>query len=477
MRTAVLPGDTIVIPEVLTEYQDSIELTGHVQRPGRYELTQDMRLTDLIPSARYLLSGADAGYVLVRREDARTRRVQIKSADLEAAWRDRRSPHNLLLRPSDRIIVFDSAFDRSRILEPILAELQLQSHIGAPHQVVEISGEVKAPGVYPLEPGMRISDLIRAGGRLSEAAYAYSAELARYEVVDGQYRESDVQEINLAAIMNGSETADVELEAHDYLNISVTPDWDSQWTVTLRGEVRFPGTYRVRRGETLSSVLERAGGLTDEAFARGAVFLRDSLREREREQIARLVQRLESDLASLSLQSVDTTGSETLATGRALLQQLRESEAVGRLVIDLESITANGNAERKRADVQLRNGDELLVPVNSQVVTVIGEVQQSTSHLYADGHSLDNYLELSGGLTRRADKGQIYVVRASGAVVADSRSRWFGRKGNRMSIMPGDTIVVPFETDRIRPLTFWTNVSQIFYQSAIAVAAIRTFDN
>ena len=116
------------------------------------------------------------------------------------------------------------------------------------------------------------------------------------------------------------------------------------------------------------------------------------------------------------------------------------------------------------------------MPKQAQEVTVIGETQQNTSHLYQSGLTRDDYIEMSGGLTRRADKKLIYVVRASGAVIAGSRSRWFGRSGN-LEMRPGDTIVVPLETDRIRPLTLWTNVTQILYQAAIAIAAIQTFDN
>ena len=126
--------------------------------------------------------------------------------------------------------------------------------------------------------------------------------------------------------------------------------------------------------------------------------------------------------------------------------------------------------------VELRDGDRLLVPPVSQVVTVIGEVQQSTSHLYQPGLSRDDYIEMSGGVTRRADKKHIYVVRASGAVLTGNRSRWFGKRGG-VEIRPGDTIVAPLEIDRIRPLTFWTNVTQILYQAAIAVAAVQTFNN
>ena len=127
-------------------------------------------------------------------------------------------------------------------------------------------------------------------------------------------------------------------------------------------------------------------------------------------------------------------------------------------------------------DVELRDGDRLLVPKQAQEVTVIGETQQNTSHLYQSGLSRDDYIDMSGGLTRRADKKLIYVVRASGAVIVGNRSRWFGRSRND-EIRPGDTIVVPLDTDRIRPLTFWTSVTQILYQGSIAIAAIRSFDN
>jgi polysaccharide export outer membrane protein len=124
----------------------------------------------------------------------------------------------------------------------------------------------------------------------------------------------------------------------------------------------------------------------------------------------------------------------------------------------------------------MRDGDRLLIPKATQVVTVLGETQQNSSHLYQPGISRDEYIDLSGGVTRRADKKLIYVVRASGAVVAGNGSKWLGR-GQKVDIRPGDTIVVPLDTDRMRPLTFWGNVTQILYQGAIAVAAVKTFNN
>ena len=311
---------------------------------------------------------------------------------------------------------------------------------------------------------------------MAEGAYALEAELTRFAVVNGEYRTKEIIEVDLDAILGGDQTADLSLAAHDQLKISLVPDWNAKWSVTLEGEVKFPGQYQILRGETLSQLLQRAGGLTDHAFPEGEIFLRQSLKEREREQVKLLVARMEADLTSLSLETLGTTGANALRSGQSLLEQLRNADPVGRLVIDIEQITSRGGDGAVTGDIELKDGDRLLVPTKPQEVTVIGEAQQPTSHLYQPGFTRDDYINLSGGLTRRADKKLIYVVRASGAVIASNRSKWFGR-GAATAIQPGDTIVVPLKTDRIRPLTFWTQVTQILFQGAIAVAAIRTFDN
>jgi protein involved in polysaccharide export with SLBB domain len=473
--TAIIDGDTVFIPEVLSRLEGSVELAGHVHRPGAYQFRPGMRLMDLLPSADYLMPGADTAYILVRRQDE-SNQATIVSANLREAWSNPASPENLALQARDTVHVFSLAFSRQRVIQPLLEELQLQSRLGEPYREVSISGSVKAPGIYPLEPGMRISDLIRAGGNLSEEAYTLRAELARYDVVEGEYRASEVIDVDLGAVLRGDQSADLQLAEHDNLRVNSIPNWDALWSVTLEGEVRFPGEYRIRSGETLRQVLERAGGLTEGAFPEGAIFLRESLRKREQEQIDALTRRMEADLTTLSLERLDTTGAQALETGQVLLEQLRQIEAVGRLVIDLEQLAARASGQDLVNDVELRNGDRLLVPKQAQEVTVIGETQQNTSHLFQPGLTRDDYIEMSGGLTRRADKKLIYVVRASGAVVAGNRSRWFGRSG-RVEIRPGDTVVVPLDTDRIRPLTFWTNVTQILYQGAIAIAAVQTFGN
>jgi protein involved in polysaccharide export with SLBB domain len=313
---------------------------------------------------------------------------------------------------------------------------------------------------------MRISDLLRAGGGMSEAAYATDAELTRYAVVNGEYRETELITVNLASLLAGDASADLVLSPYDYLNVKEVSRWRGEESVEIRGEVVFPGIYPIRRGETLSSVLARAGGLTELAFPEGSVFMREELRQRERQQIEALASRIERDIAALAVSDPGSAG--TITTGQSLVGQLRNSVATGRLVIRLDEIV-RGRAD---ADIVLKNGDQLLVPDQRQEVTVLGEVQYATSHVFARSLNRDDYIAKSGGLSQRADKKRIYVVRANGEVVADAGGSWFSRDGGS-DIRAGDSIIVPLDVDQ--PLVRWSAVTQIVYNLAVAAAAVASF--
>jgi protein involved in polysaccharide export with SLBB domain len=320
---------------------------------------------------------------------------------------------------------------------------------------------------------MTVSDLIRAGGSLDQAAYGGTAELARYEVINGERRETEVIEIDLGRVIAGDLAADVSLQPFDVLVIRETPEWREQESITISGEVRFPGTYPIRRGETLKSVIERAGGLTMFAFPEGSVFTRQELREREQRQLQVLAERLQRELATLSLQQAQSgeaaQTAQAMAAGQGLLADLQATEAVGRLVIDLDEVIATeagGNG-----DLFVRNGDQLVVPRITQEVTVIGEVQGATSHIWQPGLSKRDYIDRSGGFTQRADEKRAFVIRANGRVDVGSNSGWFGRSGVQ-EIRPGDTVVVPLDAQKMRPLTLWTSVTQILFNIAVAVAAV-----
>lgn len=467
-------GDSLRVLRLRPTLDQGVTIEGHVFRAAQVEWHEGMRLTDVLGSVDELRPNADLNYVLVRRELPPDRRIVALSADLAAALRAPASAKNIELQARDRIIVFDTESGRGDLMQPLLEEMRRQSRVDEPSEIVRVDGRVKARGDYPLEPRMRVSDLLRAGGGLQDAAYGARAELTRYRM-SGEARQTQLIDIDLAAILKGDASADIVLQPFDFLNVKEVPEWSEQEQVTLAGEVRFPGVYPIQRGETLRSVLNRAGGLTSLAFPDGSVFMRLELKLREQEQLDKLAERLQSDLTSAALRAAAANQGQpgqSLTVGQSLLTQLKATKAVGRLVIDLNKVLDSpvGSAN----DVVLREGDQLIIPKQKQEVTVIGEVQSGTSHFYRKDLTRDDYIGLSGGATRKADRGRIYVVRADGSVVSSENSGWF-RRSAQVAMRPGDTVVVPLDTERMPALPLWQAVTSILYNLAIAAAAVNSF--
>jgi len=471
---AVRNGDSLRVARLRPTLDAGVVVQGYVYTPGVFAYTPGMRLSDVLRTVDDLKPNADLHYILIRREVAPDRRVTVLSADLAAALRDPGSAADVPLMARDRLMVFDLQSSRDRVIRPLLEDLKLQSNIALPDEVVRIDGRANVPGEYPFEAGMTIRDLIRAGGGLSDAAYGGTAELTRYSVINGESRRTELIMVDLAAALRGDSAANLRLQPFDSLSIKEVEAWTDQETVTLRGQVKFPGRYSVKPGETLKSVLLRAGGLTQYAFPEGSVFTRRELREREQKELDMLAARMQSDIAFVALQGTvanQAGAASAVSVGESLLAQLRQARAVGRLVINLPRLLRSPIGSQY--DVVVRDGDQLIVPKFQQEVTVIGEVQTATSHLYRAGLTRSDYIAMSGGETVRADNSRVYVVRADGSVVANSGARWFG--GSEVRMEPGDTVVVPLNAEHIPPLPLWQAVSQILYNVAIAVLAVHEF--
>ena len=255
----------------------------------------------------------------------------------------------------------------------------------------------------------------------------------------------------------------------DRLNIRRLPDWSPEQTIELSGEIMFPGKYTIRRGETLSDVIARAGGLTKQAYPQAAVFTRKDLQQLEEQRLTELKSRLEADIAASNAEQQSTTQKIGTQDAQQLLKNVSSVKPLGRMVINLSEIIKHDPQQ----DVRIVDGDKLYVPRFKQAVTVVGEVQYPTSHLFQKKLSVQDYIDRSGGLNARADKSRIYVVKANGMVYLPDSSSWFSR--GDVNVQPGDTIVVPLDADRIKSLTLWTSVSQIFYQVALGAAAVASF--
>lgn len=497
-------GDRIRFNTVSAQYNNVVNLVGAVVRPGSYQWHEGKRISDVLKSVRGdLLQQADLSYGLVIREINISGDIEVHQFDVAQAI-VKNAKNDLTLNANDKIIIFSefeqkqqeqltlsttgsgtkkdksieqaaqdensndlsaesySPYSRNNLLAPIIKQLKQQASTNKAIQLVEINGKVSYPGVYPLTVNGRVADLIIAAGGLLESAYTKEAEITR--MVDGDASQVEHVKINLEQLI-GSNESSLTLQSKDSLNIFAIPNWQENVKVTLKGEFKFPGTYTIRRGETLSNLLERAGGFSDFAEQNAAIFTRLSVKQQEQQQLARLATELRRDVASKSFQDSVSTSALSYDEMNKLLNDLASVEALGRLVIDLPLIQNN------QQTLVLQDGDTLYVPSKRDSISVVGEVNYSTTHLYKAGISVDDYLELSGGLKERADDDRIYIIKANGAVTIPNSGNWFA-PGNEQMLEPGDTIVVPMDAGHMDKLTLWSTATQILYQLGVAVAAI-----
>lgn len=360
-----------------------------------------------------------------------------------------------------------SDYSRERLLDPVMQRMQRQHTQRGNTPFVYVAGEVNHPGVYPLVENATASRLLAAAGGVQESAYLQRAEITRTDVRGGQ-ADTEYLTFDLLDVVLGN--SDVELQGRDRLNVLSIPEWQNTYEVTLRGEVRFPGTYAIRRGETLTALVERAGGFTDYAFLEGAVFTREELRQQERQRMSRLAEELQREIASNTI--TGTGGSSTsYEQMRTLLADLMAVEPVGRLIVDLPRVI---NGQSKAGDIQLKNGDVLHVPSRMDSISIMGEVQMATSYRFDRELTVNDYINMSGGTKQKADTRRIYVVRANGSIEPHRQRRgWFSTTGSA-DLSPGDAIVVPLDTTYTENLQLWSQVTNIIYNSAVALAAINS---
>ncbi|WP_286714669.1 SLBB domain-containing protein [Marinobacter sp. tcs-11] len=495
-KAPIQAGDRITIPSIADITGQYVEVQGAAARTGKFAWIPGMRVSSLIKNLdAELLPVADKQYAAVVRTDPENDTISVLNLQLREAVRNPGGQQDLQLQEKDRLLFFSDAgkvdieseadlanqpeskakadevpasdtFTREKLFEPVIQRLKAQASPTRPQQTIAISGPVRYPGEYPLPATQRLEDAIFVAGGLKDSASLYQAEIARYTVDENGVGQTHILNVNLTDAMAGR--SNIELQSRDRVLIKSIPEFAKTRTIELKGEVRYPGIYTFRDGETLKDVLQRAGGLTENAFPRGAVFTREKLRQLEAQRLREAEERLQGDLLSVQLEGDNFGGqtSQRIQQVEGLLEDVQNSRPVGRMVIDLAAVLSDEDYQ----PIRLQDGDSLTIPTIPQAVSVFGEVQFPTSHLHQQGLTVDDYLERSGGPTRQADEDRVYVVKADGSVMLPERSRWFG--GRSQQLQPGDTIIMPIDVDRLNQLELWTNVSQIVYQMALGAAAV-----
>jgi protein involved in polysaccharide export with SLBB domain len=453
----LMPEDVIFIPPI----GPMAAIVGTVKKTAIYELKDETRLAELIRMGGGLTGFAFKGRVQIGRTEGQAFRTISESdlVDLEKS-----DEKNLALKDWDIVTVFNVA-ERP--------------------DVTRVTGAVASPGEFGIVPGVTtVRDVITKAGGLRYYA-SHEAEVTRVKVTQS----GPVTErfnVNLEKAVAGDPGENVALQMNDYIFVRAVPDWQLYRTVTVSGEVKYPGTYTIKRGERLSSVIERAGGYTSYAYLRGAVFTRERVRELQQKNLEEMIARMERELLAAS-STVTSSSTETMEARKIELQQkqafiesLRKVKATGRLTVRLANLRLLKGSDY---DIELENHDALLIPMNNQVLNVVGAVMSNASLVYVEKASPKDYVRMAGGYSRYADAKNTYVLKVDGSARklsggavnwSDSKDRWelAGFRGEAKQLEAGDTIVVPEKLERIAWLREIKDITQVFAQLATAAGII-----
>ena len=382
-------GDVIFVPLI----GKVAGIWGEVKKPGIYEIKSKTSLENLIEMAGGFLPSASISKIQVERIEKFKKRKLVDLLPFDKGL------SHFLLKNYDLVKIF---------------------HIGKKiYNYISLEGKVKNPGEYEFREGMKLSNILKEDSLLPEASLE-QAEIIRMK------SNGEMEKIIFSPkdIFQGKK--DFKLSRWD--RIIIHSAWKLTGKVKIEGEVKFPGEYTLLPGEKLSSLIERAGGYTKEAFLKGALFTRKSIKKEEKENLKILFSQYKS-LIQNEEKNLDRGNMFLLEKAKALLEELPKREPSGRMTICLEPLNKLKNSTY---DIMLENGDYLYIPKIPSTVHVMGEVKNPSFFLFKKGKQWHYYLKEAGGYTHYADRGNVYLIKPDGSATTILRS-----------IEPGDTIVVP----------------------------------
>jgi protein involved in polysaccharide export with SLBB domain len=433
MQATLQNGDLLTFYPITPDMSNAVTLRGQVAQAARFPWNPGMRVSDLIPNKEALISPSS-----VRKQN-------------ESLFDANRRARTSKERASDS---FDATLwsQQPKLLEP--KSLVLADQVGESIEEVNLD--------YATIERFNRKDL--------------SAELISF---------------NLGKVLvNPKDKENIQLQAGDVVTVFSAddvriPQAKRRVIVRLEGEVQRPGIYQVAPNETLSGLLLKAGGLTQNAYLFGSAFYREEVRKQQTENLEKLVRRLEAETASTLAQVAQSGGAAadssviqaklTAATmaQKQSLERLRTVKAEGRISLSLPASLRMSLNELPR--LSLQNADKFYIPSRPDFVYVFGSVNTESALLFRPGLNVSDYIDLAG-MSSGADKGTVILVRADGSAMTP-QSFWRNEVLSA-EVLPGDTIVLPEKQDRE---TTWSavfrntkDITQILYQLGLGAAAIKT---
>jgi protein involved in polysaccharide export with SLBB domain len=423
---ALQNGDSIVVEPILKRFENRVEIRGALYRPGEYSLDEGLTIKKLIEKAEGLRGDAFMSRTVIYRtkEDLTTEAIAVDLSSLLNG-----STEDIQLKREDVIVI------------PSILDLQEE-------YFVQIDGEVRQPGQFPFVYNTTLQNVILMAGGFLESASTARIEIARRvkdnSALSSSLKVADIYYFQINKDLRLSDSAsNFKLEPFDWIFIRHSPGYVKQANVRVEGEVIFPGDFSIaNKVEKISDLLKRSGGLTGEAFPKGAHLVRTTLID-EKERIR--------TLQNLKLQSKDSLTINPAA--------LDKEQTIG---IELVKILAQPGS---KYDLILQEGDVIVIPKQLQTVRLTGALLRPSIVRFDSQFGFMNYIDNSGGFADEARKSKSYVLYANGSI---RRTHNFFGIRSFPRIEPGAEIIVPKKNERKKMST----IEVVSFGSAFASFAL-----
>jgi protein involved in polysaccharide export with SLBB domain len=524
-------GDILRVISIVSKYQNTVTLRGNVANPGRFAWHEGMKLSDLIPDKESLITRdywwkrgrlglPSPEFEPVPAFSTLHQPMNPVDLPLEQSLQRRRTAQQALTGAQGQGQNANQTPGQGMNQAPLQnPDLNMPDYYwnttdegSSPYEALNPANNLGVPGqgAANQQPGTGTTGQQPSGPRGSESALA-EPEIQTPQQINPQATRRTVVRLSAPEIdwsygviermdpgtlkttlipfdlgklvLQHDSSQDLELQAGDMVSIFSQSDIhvpiaEQTSLVRLEGEVVHAGTYSAHPGDTLRTLVERAGGLTPNAYLFGSVFTRESTRVLQQRRMDEAVQRmvLQMQRGALSLASSGTSSPQDVAAAGAaqasskdLVTQLQQIRATGRIVFGFRP---ESKSVDEIPDVPLENGDSFLIPPVPSTVNAVGAVFNQNSFLFQPDARVESYLALAGGPNSDADKKHMFLVKANGAVIAKEsvKSAW-GNDFDRLKLNPGDTIVVPDKSIKASPLRSFMYLSTFFSQLMYGIAA------
>lgn len=467
-------GTVLMIDRASEKRSDTVELGGNTRQPGLHALKQSNSLSALLQDPKVLGPDAYPMIGVIAREDTKT--LTTKLIDF---------PPNLVvhgqfdrtLQDGDKILLFTrkqiaglqkdvkSAQDQDDNADPI-DDPNLQSFLR--ERSVYVRGSVRNPGAWPVSTGATLDTVLAAAGGLNIDANTSSIEVTTS--ASGEDHQANGRSGTQRIMIDYAATApdDVAIAPGDAIRVNQKFLKTQGQSIALSGEVNHPGRYDLMPGDTLGKLLERAGGLTEQAYPEGTIFSRDADRKAEEARFRSAARELERAVAAASEKKDNPPDTEKIAMVKDLAEELKEVEGVGRITVQSDPTALKAHPDE---DILLEPNDRIYIPRRPMTVRVYGEVLSPANLQFRKDKTPNNYVDEAGGLTYYADDSRAFVLFPDGSAQPLQISAW-----NHKAVMipPGSTIVVPRDPKPFDFIESAKDITQIL--SNLAITSVFVHD-